>query len=633
MAGMGYTPLSETQVQEAFLAGPPLIAENIMDMTFQHPNWLGSIWKLEDWPEGQGTQMEQLVFRGGLPQVERGFDSWKRLGNNTGCNPGQGPDCSYNWTEFGGYGFDRKVTELMSQDFRTKDYCIAEIQTSHQFRDVFGKIMENIYRQVDFYKEQNIGMNFLTMLAKKFIVDGAGAKGNTNNPYVYRNIGTARLSMLNMRMLEFFYDWMRRMPDVIPYDNVDGRPLFALEASEQVLSAIYTDDANIRQDVRFSGYANDLLEKFNFQTTIKGMFIPAPILYPRRFNIVNGEPFEVLPTVNGVPAEVGSYSYLNPDYLSATHEEVLLHGRDPFKIWTQPTATSLGQGTSFGPEPKFLESWKWVNPETTCDPFQRVGYFASSAKIGVSAQFSEGMYAILVERPSVFTMSMYTPNPVCPVAPPDCGNLVPEVTCPCPLISGQVYADPMNANTWYVPLITPIEGDIGDDVTLQLNNGLGVAAELAAISADLKTISLTFTEEVDQAFFDNVVGILCATYGGCSSTVNFASDCRSNQTGQVKLALQRAIRAVEEGDIVLAYFGDCTTAELAVVSVDAEKLVWTVEYAAGAGPSDDPTGAGYTVLSADMICDRKGIAKLCVPPSTDASCPACEFSITACSDS
>lgn len=624
--------LTTEQVHEAFLASPPLIADTILDLSYQHPNWLGSLWKLEDWPAGNGTTAEQIVFRGGLPPVERGFGGWKKLGNASGCAPVQGPDCSYNWTQFGGYGLDRKITELMSRDFRTPEYCINEIQTSAQFREVFAQIMQNIYRQVDFYKEQNIGMNYLTMLSKKFVVDSGGAKCNTNDPYVYRNIGATRLSTLNIELLTFFYEHLRRIPDCIPYDVIDGQPIYALECSAELLGRLYRDDPALRQDVRFSAYATDLLTKYNFQSVIRQMFIPAPILYPRRCNIVNGEPFEVLPTLNGIPAEVGSYSYLNPAWEAATHEELLIHGMWPFKLWQFPTQQALPDGATFGPEPTFLESWKWVNPETNCDPFRRVGYFASAAKIGLASQFSEGIYGILLERPSVTLMAMYTPNPVCPVTPPNCNNEVPAVTCPCPLLVSTPTVDPFHANTYFFQFTTPVTGTVGDDVTLQLNNGLGIVGDLAAVADNNMTVSITFDTPLDPDVFPNIIGVLCTNFAGCSSTVNFATDCRSNQTGTVNLLLQNAIKAVDVEDVIIAYFGDCTTAELEVVSVDVEKLVWTVQYGEGYGPTDDPTGAGYTVLSADMICNRNGIAKVCVPPTTDATCPACTGTTTPCVD-
>lgn len=622
--------LTPDQVQEAFLASPPLIAQQILDLSVKHPIWLSDLWSLEEWPRGNGTLLEQLVFRGAMPQIERGFERWRKIQNISGCNPCSGPDCNYNWNFFGGHGFERKLTELMSQDFRSPDYCINEIQTTAHFKEVFAKIVENLYRQTAFYKEFNIGLNFLTMLAKKYVVDSGGAKPNPANPYVYRNIGTARLSALNIEMLEFFYEAIRRLPDAIPYDTVDGAPLYSLLASPQLLSRLYRDDSNLRQDVRFSGLANDLVTKYNFMSTIRGMFIAAPILYPRRFKIVDGEPVEILPFVNNVPAEVGVYTYLNPEYEAATHEEIILHGKYPFKVFYYPTETSLGDNTSFGPEFSFMNSWAWVNPSTPSDPFRRVGFFATSAKIGLSQQFSEGIYGILVERPSTALMAIYTPNPVCPVDPPVCDNTVPDVGCPCPAVLS-ITADPFTASTYNISLATAVDGDPDDPIVFELDNGTTITGTLEQISSDGKTVQVSFTTDLPDGICTAIINVSCVDNAQCSALVQSACDCRSNQTDQIKLTLSNAIRATVD-DLIIAYFGDCTIAELKIVSVDGANLEYTVEYAPGYGPTDDPTGEGSTGLSADMVCDRGGITKVCVPPATDATCPACGVDVTPCAE-
>lgn len=622
--------MTPEQVNEAFLAAPPLMSESILDLTVTHPSWLSALYEVTDWPQGSGTVMQQLIFRGAMPQIERGTEQWKKLGNLSGCDPCEGPDCTYNWSTFGGYGFDRKLTELMSREFRSDEYCVHEIQTTYEFDEVFSKLVENLYRQTAFFKEINIGQNFLTMLAKKYVVDAQGAKPNTNNPYVYRNTGGVKLSALNIEMLEFFYESMRRIPDVVPYDVIDGAPLYSLIASPQLLSRLYRDDATLRQDVRFSGMANDLLTKYNFMSTIRGMFIAAPFLYPRRFNIVAGEPVEVLPYVNDVPAEVGSYTYLNPAYEAATHEEVLLHGRHPFSIFQQPTVSTLGGNSSFGPEASFMNNWMWINPLTREDPMRRTGYFATSARIGLNQQFSQGIFGILVERPSVSLMAMYTPNPVCPEDPPVCENVVPDVTCPCPVVS-DIQANPFTPGNYTVTFVTPVEAEVAGDLDLEFDNGLTITTTVVALTSDNLTAELTIPGGLQGCEANQIIGVSCGSDLACSSTVTFVSDCRSGVTNQVEAVLEQPIKAVTAGDEVIAYFGDCTSATMVIVSVDPATATWTLQYAPYYGPTDDPDGAGYgDPLNADLVCDRGGISKLCVPPSTDATCPACDTVLEPC---
>lgn len=623
--------LTPEQVQEAFLQAPPLISQQILDLTIKHPNWLADVPETSPWPTGNGTVMEQLVFRGAMPQIERGFDKWKKLSNLSGCGPGIAPDCSYNWTQFGGHGFERKTTELMSREFKSPEYCIHEIQTTAHFREVFAKIVENLFAQTRFFKEMNVAHNFLTMLAKKYVVDSVGARPNVNNPYVYRNIGTAQLSVLNIGMLEFFYEHIRRIPSAIPYDVVDGSPIYSIMASHQTLQRMWRDDPNLRQDIRFSGLANDLVTKYNFMSTIRGMFFPAPILYPRRFIVVAGEPVEVLPFVNDVPAEVGVFTDINPAYDAAPYEEVLIHGKYPFKIFYFPTETTLGEGTSFGPEYSWMDQWLWVNPLTSCDPFRRTGYFATSARIGLSQQFSDGIFSVLVARATPNLMFMPLPLPTdpnpAPVAPT---NVVPTTTCPCPLIMN-VIDNPVSAtNNFFFTFATTVTGNPGDPVILALDNGGQVTGTLVTIGPDGMTAEITLPAGFNLTHMGQVISIYCDDTLGCSARVVCVSDCRAEETGAIRATLQNPIRANTAGDIVLACFADGTTQELAVVTADLSTLVWTFEYAAGFGPTDDPTGAGATNLETGMLCDRGGIVKICVPPTTDAACPACDVAATVC---
>lgn len=621
------------QVQEAFINSPPVIQEQILDLSVKHPNFNRDAFDLAVWPNGAGTQMQQLVFRAAMPQIERGLDGWRKQCNNTGCNPGAGPDCAYNFTELGGTSFDRKVIELMARDYRSPSYCVTEIQTTAAFKEVFAKIVETLFAQVSWIKEFNIGQNVFTMLAKKFLVDSGGPKPNAANPYVYRSPGTATLSNLNIQLLEFFYERLRRLPSAVPYDVIDGAPIYALQASSQLLQRMWRDDANLRQDLRFSSWADAQLVKYNFISSIRGMFLPVPTLYPRRFVVSNSEFVEVLPFINGIPAEVGTYTGMNEDYEAATHEEILIHGKQPFKVYYQNTEASLGSNSSFGPEPGFLENWVWVNPQTDKDPLRRCGHYVTSARIGISPQYSEGMFGIIVERPSVTLMAQFNPVADCPPEAAACDNEVPAISCPCPLIL-DVVPHPLTAGTFFFSFATPQDVDPDDTLEFQLESGGSVTATVVDSSSDGLTIEATLPDGVDLDTCNHFVAVACSDGRLCSSDVLTASDCRSDQTGLVDVVLEHAIKA-DATETVTAFFGDCTSASMTVVAVDATQNKYTLQYGSGAGPSDDSDGSGGSVLEADLLCDRKGILRLCVPTATDATCPACgdgSLTLDVCSD-
>lgn len=603
--------LTESQVTDAFLAAPPLVSRQIYNLSIKSPRWMRDLYQLEEFPRGNGTEMQQLIMRGEMPPIERGFDKWKKLGNNTGCNPCEGPDCSYNWTDFGGNGIERKLMSLMERDFRSQPYCVKNIQTTAHFQQIFGQLVKNLYAQIDFFKEQNIGFNYLTSLAKKYVVDSGGAKPNPENPYVYRPIGTKRISMLNIEMLQFFYEYMRLSPDAVPYDVIDGAPIFALEASHELLARLYRDDPALRQDVRFSGLANDQLTKYNFMSTIRGMFIAAPILYPRRFRTNDDGTawIEVFPFENGIPMEIGSFTGLNPNYINssyATHEEVLIHGKWPFKIMYMPTETTLGENTSFGPEFSFMNAWQWVNPLTMEDPFRRVGQFVTSATIGLAPQYSEAIYGILVERPKVGLMAAWLPEPACPPTPPTCDNEVPAVGCPCPLVLTSV-VNPISGNvvlTLSVPL-DPVP-DEAAEIDFGIDTGGFLVGTVVAASEDGSAVEVTFPEGTDLGACDHFTTIFCNNTMQCSATVQ-AYEINCTDASRLNLVLSNAIKADTAADVVTLTYGDGTTASATVVSVNMATLTWIVDV----GGTD--------------FCDQVGgVVSVCVPTATDGTCPGCD---------
>lgn len=616
MGGCQYTAEDYNQ---AFLAASPEIAQEILDYSVQFPMWMADIWSLKEWQSNQNV-MQQLVFRGSLPEIERGFDRWKQLASAAGCSPCT-TDCSYNWTTFSGHSMERRLVQLMRREFRTPEYCVSEITSSFEYETIFAKIVENINMQVAFFKEQNIGLNFLTGIAKKMIVDSGGIKANPQDPYVYRAPGSVTLGKLNRRLLVKVYEGLRRRTDAIPFDVVNGQPIYALSASDELIDDMFMNDATSRQDLRFSSAADAVLNKYNFNSSIFGMYINAPILYPRRFNLVSGAWVEIFPFMNGLPAEVGNFSDLNPAWESALYEEVLIHGKDPYAVFFRTPVGSIGSGTDFGPEPSFMNSWQWVNIQTEGDVFRRQGFFATSAEIALSAQYSGSVYGILVPRPSQTMVAEYFPAQVCPPTPVECDNEVPAVSCPCPLITSSFY----NAidGRYIISFAVPVSGSLESAILLGIATGGYVTGTLKALASDGLTAEISFPAGTDLTNCDIFTSVFCTDILACTSPVLQVCDCRSGETNQFELVLSSPIKAITAADIITACMGDGTTQNLSVLSVDMVTNTWTVEYAAGYGPTDDPTGAGDTNLNTDVVCDRNGITLVCVPTATDAACPDC----------
>lgn len=615
--------LTPESVSEAFIANTPLIQSTIKNMTIQSPNWFRDLYSPMPWPDGEGTSMQQLTFRGELPQVEEGFDSWATIDDPSGCGPICAPNCSYNMSVMGGHSMASKITRLMSRDFRTPDYCVASIQNTRQYREVFSAIIANLYNQINFQKEINIGQNFLTGIAKKYVVDSEGFKPNNEDPYMYRPKGTATLSALNIGMLEFLYEVLRRMTDVVPYDFQNNSPLYAMVASPQLISRLYRDDPSLRADYRAAAasggeYADNLVKRYNFTNTIRDMFFPVSYLWPRRFryDAVASKWIRVLPWVKGVPGTVGTFTGQNPHYEDpsyATHEEVLFHGRDPFSVFYQPMVRTIGEGTDFGPEPGFWDVFQWVNPQTRDDPARREGFFFTTARIALSADNSEGVFGVLVPRPPTSTMIAFYPSGPCPPEAAECTNVVPEVGCPTPMIESLI-PHPTTAGHYFLTLAAPVDAAAGEGEnpgdTIQLGHSSGgyVNSVVVGASTDQKVFEVTISGTLPDC--DRWVSVYTGDSLGCKANVVSYAINASDAT-RVDLILDRPIKADTNADVVSLVYGNGTTIAGTVVGTPSMLTnAWTIDI--GGSAFADNVG---------------GIVEICVPTATDSSCAACETAL------
>lgn len=602
--------LSEVAVNEAFIVNAPLISEAIRNHTIQSPNWYRDCFTATPWPTGEGTLMQEFTVRSELPQIEEGFDEWALVDDPSGCGDICAPNGAYNMSTLGGHAFQSKITRLMSRDFKSPEYNVKMIQNTRQYEEVFRLIVQNMQNQIDFQKEFNIGQNYMTMLAKKLVIDSNGFQSNTEDPYVYRPKGNTVLSALTVNGLEFLYEFMRRSPDMVPFMYNNGMPTFSFVASPQLIARMYRDDPTLRADIRDSSMADDLVKRYNFTSTIRDMFLPVPYLYPRRFRWDGSKWVRILPFVKGLPGIVGTFTGINPAYEDpsyATHEEVIIHGKDPFGLYYQPTVQTLGENSSFGPEPGFWDTFEWINPVTREDPARRQGFYFTTATIGLKANNSESIFAILVPRAPTSTMIAFYPAAPTPPVVEASTNVVPAVGCPTPMIKS-VTPHPVTAGRYFVVLEVPTDAEANDVIQLGMTTGGYVNATVVTVSSDGKALEVSISGDLPDC--DRFVSLYAGEGLGCSAKVRSYSSPVAGDATRIRLTLDRPIKADTASDTVTLFYGDGSTASATVVTADMIGNVWVVDL--GSSAFSDTVG---------------GIVKVCVPTATDATCPACTADI------
>lgn len=602
---------------QAFIANAPLIGATIKNMELQAPNWYRDLLKPQPWPEDGGLSIQELEWHGELPQVEEGFNSWELLDDPSGCGVICTPNCGYNFHQLEGNAFNSRTFRIMRKDFMTDDFCVTSISSTRQFEQVFAAMVQGFYNQIAFHKEVNVGQNFISQISKKYLIDSAGFKPNSGDPYSYLPKGTTTLSALTIEGAEFFYQQLRMLPRILPLGMSNGMPNYAMVASPELFTSLYRDDPKIRTDLRAAAagsesYGNDLIQRYNLNYTIRDMFLPINYLTPRRFywDAGNTRWVRVLPWVKGVKGTVGTYTDVNPKYMDpsyATHEEVIIHGLDPIGLMTRQDPTTVGEGSSFGPQPGngFWDNFQWSNPETRDDPGRLVGRYWTRAQI---ALISRGdVYSILVPRkPLAAMVRFYDTNLTCPPDAVACTNTLAAATCPAPTITA-FYPDPVTAGHYYVSFSVPVSALAGDTIVLesQTHGFVNAVVDTAGVSSDSKTFRVAISGTVPTC--DRFMRTFNALDMQCASDV-LRYEVNPADNTQLNLLLRNPIRSYADGASVTLFYGDGTSVTATNVAAGINQMTntWRVDI-------------GATAFS-DTV---NGVVRICVPTATVATCPGC----------
>ena len=64
-------------------------------------------------------------------------------------------------------------------------------------------MVQGFYNQIAFHKEVNVGQNYMSQITLKYMVDSAGFKPNSGDPFSYLPLGSTTLSAPTIDALEF----------------------------------------------------------------------------------------------------------------------------------------------------------------------------------------------------------------------------------------------------------------------------------------------------------------------------------------------------------------------------------------------------------------------------------------------
>lgn len=604
MACGGDCACSPHTVDLAFREAEPYIEREIRDRTYQMARYLVDFAPVKLFNDGIGYTQTKVRFYGDIGPQFDGMDGWRREQRSRPVADGlqeKHDACGYVWEEVG-HGFEELQWYLMKRDLRTPDICIEDIRTFWEYEQMLDLIFKNL-TDITVNMREQVNRNAIISFSVKYVLTSNGLETNTLNPRELPNINGVTVGKLNFRILKRLYNSLLREAAPYALDTINGRPVFGLMASDDVLDDMFVEDPQIRYTLDHSSMVDSLLTRYNFMETVRNMFIIIPDIYAPRYKVDSaGNLTRVFPYERDVLIQSGTRPAPNPEYDNAPYELVTVLTKDLFCLRTRKAITTAGGETDFGAETGMFE-WKWHNPPRYCDPNRRVGYFYANGRVGIEPGDFTDIPAILVaRRPAALDVSFW-PNPECPPVATECDNKLPAQGCPCPKIAG-CCGDFTNNNILQFQLTAPLAAGTkaGDELQVRLNNGGIATGTVVAVSADLTAVSINFGTAV-QCVPNFYLEIICNTaVGRCNAQV-IEDACLANGNRAVRVANLLSASAVTGATIYAKLSNDTwTTAE--IVSVDEVTITYEI------------------TITGEPITDEC-IVKLCVPTALDATCPDC----------
>lgn len=604
---------SPDAVDLAFRESEPFIEREIRDRSYEMRRYLVDYAPVKIFPDGVGYELTKVRFFGDIGPQYDGFDGWRKEQRSRPFASGHKDAhdaCGYVWEEVG-HGFEQLHFHLMKRDLKTVPICVHDIRTFWEFQQYQNLIFKNLAEITANMREQ-LNRNAIIGFSVKHVVTSKGLEINSANPYELPNITGVTVGKLNFRILKRLYNALLREAGAFALDTMNGRPVFGLMASDDVLDDMFYEDDDIRTDIRESSMVDSLLTRYNFAEGVRNMFINIPDMFaPRYRDDGNGNLIRVFPYERDVAIESGTRPAPNPDYENAPYELVLILTRDLFTLRSRQAITTVGGETDFDAEAGMFD-WKWHNPPRWCDPNRRIGFYYANGNIGIEPGDFTDIPGILVRRRPAYLDAAFWPAATCPPDPIDCNNELAVQGCPeaqivdcCPL-----FDDP---NSLQFKFSSPLAGPpvATDPIAIKLENGGVAQGTITSIAGDALSAEVDFGEPVECCPGTYLYVETGALGAACSADVITDKDGTAADRRLLQLEGLLIMSDLTGTTAVEVQFEDGSWGTADVIAIDTDAITYEVDTIVG-----NPNG----------LC----ITKVCLPTADFAQCPACNPTAVTC---
>jgi len=343
--------------------------------------------KQDTFPAGMGESIQTLIQeRTTVPNASS--TAWEDVGTNDGtgntCNP------TPQVVEF---ARTLKSYNLQQSAIRSPGFCVNDLRTAWKAEEQLAGEVKVLKENSQWFWSNRYRDEFSRLAGNKVVTDVNDTLAMSTSGSNQAFPASAPAYALDQGILDQFYLDLSRDAAEGNYAIVDGEPQYALICSPETSNYLKKQNADIRQDLRFSSQVDELIKPFGAAFSYSG-FVHLVDRQAPRYTFTGGA-FVRVPFFTTSPAGTGNKAVVNPAYRTAPYEVSFIYNPHVYTSRVAQVITSPGSGLKFDPV-NYRGEFMWINNKDNANNILGVnGYFYALFMQGSQPKRTEWGYAIM----------------------------------------------------------------------------------------------------------------------------------------------------------------------------------------------------------------------------------------------
>lgn len=547
-----------------------------------------------------------------------------------------------------GLGYERQTIAHRRAFFDTCDFCVETLWRDNVApEEFFSEYMTGIRDQLDDIMEITHRNEYEERAQKVWAIYTPSGKllQHATNTYDWATLdpATKTLSHPSIEMLfNFAEDVLASYSEYYSIGEVDGEPVYPLIMNQRTKHNLIFRNPELMKIIPYTSMSDSLIENWQGPISKIGPFV---IFVDNDAVRLKRSSTGVLQIPHWVPAPApdgGTMWVEHPDWHTRGQnfaDTIMIPRKDVWKKLIRRIPKTIG-GVQFGEDLSPELGLEYVNiKDKQCNPFGWVGKFVAQheyyaepgANLGVAPGYMLGVASGLPGLDMLYDVD--------PGAPPTISltNTATASGTSCIGIAC-VQPNPLNAQQAFFTFTSPITPAVAIGGTIAIKTRMGTSQTFTVVTPGHDTANLIYALQLPAGAIDNgplaaedYLEVACDTVTYCASKIVGVLDCRSEITNAVKIITDLPLICNGIGDIITLTFKGNVKANFEILAANLGQKMYTIRYATGFGPSDDPLGVSEdadTNSTWDLCCDRGMPTFACCVPTGGNGCAGCDVTYT-----